>query len=128
MLCFLCPDIIYVQIEVLIMLDGSPEYVECQTRYARHQASAVASPELQAAVVESHFLLAFIVMYRPIQYHDLVLASLRQYSTQEERVEAAVAVTMGIGDIRLVVFGGALKTGLKTLILSVYDLIKCIVC
>ena len=84
------------------MLDGSPDYVKTQTQFPQRNLPPDSSPQHRTAVVEAHFLLHFMSMYGPVQQRALVQAMLEEQETQEDRVEAAIGITMGTVQVRLV--------------------------
>ncbi|XP_076435335.1 fatty acid synthase-like [Babylonia areolata] len=83
------------RVAALIMLDGSPNYVKSQIVATRTGLAPDCSPQHVTAVVESHLLLYFISMYGPVREPELVRIVLEEQPTQEERVAAAVGVTLG---------------------------------
>lgn len=91
---------IVIQVALLLMLDGSPDYVKSQTQFPQRSLPPDISPERRKAVIETHFLLHFMGMYGPVQQRALVQTMLEEQESQEDRVEAAIGITMGTVQIR----------------------------
>ncbi|KAL3859308.1 hypothetical protein ACJMK2_009533, partial [Sinanodonta woodiana] len=84
------------QVECLILLDGSIDYVQSQILAAKHKNLSVSpSPKQADALLDTGALLNWVSMYIPNFNKEATFQWLIHIPTQERRMETAVDMTFG---------------------------------